>query len=89
MMVMRKAFQYMAVVALMLLSFAAIAQKGEIVYQKGAFLKQLQERDSVLIADQVLYGFDLKGVDEGTSFAFPQVKDTLMWRLSAAGDLIH
>ena len=82
---MRKAFQYMAVVALMLLSFAAIAQKGEIVYQKGAFLKQLQERDSVLIADQVLYGFDLKGVDEGTSFAFPQVKDTLMAGVEIVG----
>jgi hypothetical protein len=65
-------------VLLMLLSFAAIAQKGEIVYQKGAFLKQLQERDSILIADQVLYGFDLKGVEEGTMFAFPQVTDTLM-----------
>ena len=85
MMVMRKAFQYMAVVALMLLSFAAIAQRGEIVYQKGAFLKQLQERDSVLIADQVLYGFDLKGVDEGTSFAFPQVKDTLMEGVEIVG----
>ena len=82
---MRKAFQYMAVVALMLLSFAAIAQKGEIVYQKGAFLKQLQERDSVLIADQVLYGFELKGVDEGTSFAFPQVKDTLMEGVEIVG----
>ena len=84
-MVMRKAFQYMSVAALMLLSFAAIAQKGEIVYQKGAFLKQLQERDSVLIADQVLYGFDLKGVEEGTSFAFPQVKDTLMEGVEIVG----
>lgn len=62
----------------MLLSFAAIAQKGEIVYQKGAFLKQLQERDSVLIADQVLYGFDLKGVEAGTQLAYPELKDTLM-----------
>jgi hypothetical protein len=55
------------------------------VYQKGAFLKQLQERDSVLIADQVLYGFDLKGVEEGTSFAFPQVKDTLMEGVEIVG----
>ena len=82
---MRKAFKYMSVTALMLLSFAAIAQKGEIVYQKGAFLKQLQERDSVLIADQVFYGFDLKDVDEGTSFAFPQVKDTLMEGVEIVG----
>ena len=75
---MRRALQYFSIMMLMLLSFAAIAQKGEIVYQKGAFLKQLQERDSILIADQVLYGFDLKGVEEGTMFAFPEVKDTLM-----------
>ena len=69
----------------MLLSFAAIARKGEIVYQKGAFLRQLQERDSVLIADQLLYGFDLKGVEAGTTFAFPQVKDTLMEGVEVVG----
>ena len=50
MMLMRRAFQYMSVAVLMLLSFAAIARKGEIVYQKGAFLRQLQERDSVWLA---------------------------------------
>lgn len=82
---MRRAFQYMSVAVLMLLSFAAIAQKGEIVYQKGAFLKQLQERDSILIADQVLYGFVLKGVEDGTMFAFPQVKDTLMEGVEIVG----
>ena len=82
---MRRAFQYMSVAVLMLLSFAAIARKGEIVYQKGAFLRQLQERDSVLIADQLLYGFDLKGVEAGTTFAFPQVKDTLMEGVEIVG----
>ena len=82
---MRKAFQYLVLKSMMLLAFVAIAQKGEIVYQKGAFLKQLQERDSVLIADQVFYGFDLKDVDEGTSFAFPQVKDTLMEGVEIVG----
>jgi hypothetical protein len=56
----------------------AFARKGELVYQKGAFLKQLQERDSILIADQLLYGVDLNDVEEGTMFAFPEVKDTLM-----------
>ena len=75
---MRKAFQYLALTTLALLSFVAFAKKGEHVYQKGAFLKQLQERDSILIADQLLYGFDLNGVEEGTMFAFPQLQDTLM-----------
>ena len=32
----------------------------------------------MLIADQLFYGFDLKQVEEGTRFAFPQTGDTLM-----------
>ena len=44
----------------------------------GSFLQPLQERDSILIADQVRYGFDLSQVEEGTVFGFPQLKDTLM-----------
>jgi hypothetical protein len=43
-----------------------------------SFLQPLQERDSVLIADQLFYGFELPQVEEGTRFAFPDVKDTLM-----------
>ena len=57
---------------------ASDAPKGQIVQMTGAFLEQLQERDSVLIADQVRYGFDLGQVEEGTRFGFPQIKDTLM-----------
>ncbi len=63
--------------------------KGQVVQMTGSFLEQLQERDSVLIADQVRYGFDLLQVEDGTRFGFPQIKDTLMtnirvvenWRL--------
>ena len=51
---------------------------GQVVQMTGSFLGQLQERDSVLIADQVRYGFDLQQVEEGTRFGFPQIKDTLM-----------
>ena len=58
-------------------SLAASAQ-GKIVQMGEALLLPLQERDSVLIADQLFYGFDLKQVEEGTQFAFPQIKDTLM-----------
>ncbi|MCF0176055.1 MAG: hypothetical protein HUJ94_04390 [Bacteroidales bacterium] len=35
----------------------------------GQFLEQIQKRDSVLIADQLRYGFTLKGVPAGTSLA--------------------
>ena len=52
--------------------------KGQVVQMTGSFLEQLQERDSVLIADQVRYGFDLQQVEEGTRLGFPQIKDTLM-----------
>lgn len=52
--------------------------KGKVVQMKGSFLQQLQERDSVLVADQVFYGIDIPGVEEGTIFGFPQFKDTLM-----------
>ena len=36
-----------------------------------AFLEQLQKRDSILIADQVEYGFTLEGVADGTALALP------------------
>jgi hypothetical protein len=50
------------------------APAGRLIQMDGVFLQPLQERDSVLIADQVLYGFELKQVEEGTRFAFPEWK---------------
>ena len=52
---------------------------------KGAFLQQLQERDSVLIADQLLYGFELKQVEEGTLFALPEWKNDGIGGVQALG----
>ncbi|MCD8313785.1 MAG: hypothetical protein LUC24_06460 [Bacteroidales bacterium] len=45
-----------------------------VIPSQGAFLTQLQPRDSILIADQLLYGFELKGVEEGTQLFFPEIK---------------
>lgn len=42
-----------------------------VVYDGKAFLEQLQPRDSVLIADQLAYGFELDGVKDGTSLLLP------------------
>lgn len=50
-------------ISIVLLS--GIIPKGE------AFLEQLQKRDSVLIADQVRYGFRLEGVKAGSELALP------------------
>jgi len=36
-----------------------------------AYLKRLQQRDSILIADQIEYGFTLEGVQPGTRLALP------------------
>ena len=63
---MRKAFIYLL---LCLLAPALHAQEGK------AFLQPVQERDSILIADQVLYGFQLEKVEEGTRFVLPEWKN--------------
>lgn len=80
---MRKAFAYFVFILLAVSLSAQDARSsgqvpGKMVQMEGAFLQPLQERDSVLIADQIFYGFNLTGVEEGTRFAFPTVKDTLM-----------
>ena len=47
-------------------------KEGKVIPMTGAFLQQLQERDSVLIADQLCYGFELKGIEDGTLIALPE-----------------
>lgn len=54
---------------------------GELIPMKGAFLRQLQERDSVLIADQLLYGIELNQVPEGTRFEFPEIPEKQDYKL--------
>lgn len=76
MMIMLKALIY--TVLSLLLPIAATAAdstsvvSGRMIPMNGVFLQPLQERDSVLIADQLLYGFELKQVEEGTLFALPE-----------------
>ena len=63
---MKKTLIYM--LALAAASFTAAAQDslvfrpGRVVPMGGAFLEQLEKRDSILIADQVEYGFTIKDV---------------------------
>ena len=54
---------------------------GKVIPMKGAFLQQLQERDSVLVADQLLYGFELKQVKEGTGLILPEIPQEQDFRL--------
>lgn len=66
---MRKALIYI----LLVVASVTLSAQGTVIPVKGAFLKQLQERDSVLVADQLLYGFRLDGVAEGTQFVLPEI----------------
>ena len=86
---MRKAFIYISLLFVLpavslaqepvaSLSQDSPAMQGKVVQMTGSYLQPLQERDSVLIADQVFYGVELPQVEEGTRFGFPQFKDTLM-----------
>jgi hypothetical protein len=71
---MRKALIYL----MLIVSPILLGAQGKMVQMGQSLLQPLQERDSVLIADQLFYGFELKQVEEGTQFAFAQVGDTLM-----------
>ena len=54
----------------------------DIIPAGQAFMKQLQPRDSILIADQIEYGFSLEDIQAGTEIGFPDFKplsnDTLV-----------
>ena len=52
-----------------------LAAMLDVVPAGQAFLKQLQPRDSILIADQLEYGFQLDSVPAGTSLALPDFAD--------------
>ena len=68
---MRKALIYI----LLIVASVTLSAQGTVIPVKGAFLKQLQERDSVLVADQLLYGFRLDGVAEGTQLMLPELPE--------------
>jgi hypothetical protein len=46
--------------------------RGGIIPMKGVFLAPRTQRDSVLIGDQLMYGVEMRLVEEGTQFAFPE-----------------
>ncbi len=54
-----------------LVAAIAMAAPDGTVKMEGSFLRPLQERDTVLIGDQLLYGVSLENVEEGTMFALP------------------
>lgn len=63
---------------ILLLSALSCLVMGAQDFAGDAFVSQLQKRDSVLIADQLRYGVELPGVEDGSAIALPQLQDTLM-----------
>ena len=78
---MRKALTYIAF--LLIGAFCCSAQSAQEagiptdrwIHQDGEFLRQIQTRDSILIGDQLEYGFRLEGVEDGTVLGFPKLGD--------------
>ncbi len=57
-----------------------------IVPAGDAFLEQLQKRDSVLIADQLRYGFRLENVKAGTALGLPDLSHGVMDSMEVVSD---
>ena len=74
---MRKAFIYLALVLVTAVVPSCGGRDVENTSPVRSFLQPLQERDSVLIADQLLYGFELDGVTEGTRLIPTEIADSL------------
>ena len=81
------------ILALLALSLPSLASAPGPMDAGDAFLQQLQKRDSVLIADQIRYGFRLEALPDGSGLMLPEWKedngDSLMvvrtWQLDTLG----
>ncbi len=85
---MRKALIYLTFFILSVVAFPSGAQNAVVdslgiprdrwVHKDGEFLRQLQQRDSILIGDQLEYGFRLNDVADGTILGFPKLEDSYL-----------
>lgn len=70
--------RFLTISVIVALAFAPVcAAKEDPAHARKAFVEQLQQRDSILIADQLLYGALLSGITDGSSVELPPLKDTL------------
>ena len=51
---------------------------GRVILKEGSFVQPVTERDSILVADRLLYGFELNNVPDSTVLAFPQIANPFM-----------
>ncbi len=66
-----------SILSMALFGATAFGQKGK-EPADGSFLERLQERDSVLIGDQLRYGFHLRNVPEGVALMLPDFSKGFM-----------
>ena len=66
--------KYMTIAAALLL--CALASAQSLIPSGETFIRQLQERDSILIADQLEYGFELDALMGGDALAFPDYSES-------------
>lgn len=48
------------------------------VHMDGEFMRQLQQRDSILIGDQLEYGFTMEGLEDGSVLGFPTLGESFI-----------
>ena len=90
---MRKAFIYLTILLSVSMMISCGEKEDKDLSPMRTFLQPLQERDSVLIADQLLYGFEIDGVIEGTRLIPAEIADSLdqnilclsSWKIDTTG----
>ena len=70
-----KKFSIITLLVMLCCTFSC--HRGNTSHEAGFYLDQLQERDSILIADQLRYGLRINDVREGSKVMLPQFSDTL------------
>ena len=51
---------------------------GRVILKETSFIEPVTPRDSILVADRLLYGFELDNVPDSTVLAFPQIATPYM-----------
>lgn len=89
---MRKALIYLLLPILCATASIAAAQSSDAdmagiptdrwIHMDGEFMRQLQKRDSILIGDQMEYGFRLEGLEDGSVLGFPKLEDSFLEQIT-------
>ena len=80
---------YSLILALLVTAASASAQEawrdttakdtgGRVILKESSFVLPVTPRDSILVADRLLYGFELDNVPDSTVLAFPQIANPYM-----------